>query len=191
MRTLRVFAWLTGIVLFGLSPIPLSQVWAEVNSTNLLRGHNPSFEQGFEHWQWYYGDNPDLIYSVSEYPAPNHCGSHVLKITQTRWGEELDGDVVMAPESGAYRFSLWLKMKPKNGEWSQISIYGYSTEPVPGEPTTTATLTVDRQTTHGKWKYLDTVFTDVQAGNRLQLKLFIDAAQGTHIFIDCAAIQHE
>lgn len=78
---------------------------------NLLRGHNPSFEQGVTNWLWDNGGSFPPDFKIAHGGANQQCGEQFLKIPKNTYIPLLSSPRAEIPQSGHYRFTIWLRVK--------------------------------------------------------------------------------
>jgi hypothetical protein len=153
-------------------------------TANLLKPHNPSFEQGL--LKWIFGLNPGNTYKIVNNSPKPQCGGKALRL-------KFEGGPVSSAHSAfvelspstQYRFAVWLKIK---GTGTDVTLSAAEIDPNnPGNPK--FHVVVDNiTTTNGKWKRFKGIITSLPVAS--DGKLFVTHEAGTgKLLIDCAAIK--
>lgn len=153
-------------------------------NANLLKGHNPSFEQGMA--EWFILHFPGYAPKIVAKSAGPKCGTKALRFKYT------SGDTLAAASSTGvpmgilqqYRFVIWLRIK---GE-ADVQISAEAHEVGNLENIKSIVLFNDITTTDGHWKRFAGTFTSMPVVNEGRINVLHKSGTGT-LFVDCAAIK--
>lgn len=81
------------------------------SSKNLLKGLNPSFEQGITNWEWDHPSSTLPNFVIANGTAGNRCGTKFLRIKKSTSSPNLSSPHARIRVAGKYRFSFWLRAK--------------------------------------------------------------------------------
>lgn len=155
--------------------------------TNLLKGHNPSFEQGMANWRW--GIQPDTFQIVErQQPIPS-CGVKFLRITHGEKYNILISDTIRVREDGQYKFTIRARVKRAQGQNAFVSdIWAWMVKYNGSGPLYSIAHNV--KSTNGKWiEYSGTIQSDKEEYPRIGFYIEFQINKGGKIDFDCAKIE--
>lgn len=179
---LPFFGILIVVILFLLLSVQL--VFAA--SSNLLKGHNPSFEQGITDWEW--NVEPDFFIK-SRRATPTSCGNHFLRITQGDAHHILASHRIRVREDGRYKFTIRARVQRGPGQNAFVSdIWAWMVQH--NGSGALYSIARDIKSTNGKWvEYSGTFQSDKEHHPRMGFFIEFQITKGGKIDFDCARIE--
>jgi hypothetical protein len=152
---------------------------------NLLKGHNPRFEQGLTDWTVLQTPEDTLVTKLVNGTSKASCGTQVLLTKGNENTATVNSAFVPLETATEYRATIWLKTKD---EGTNASFIAYEQDPVNPSTNVAHVLASDITTTDRKWTKYTGTFTSMDAASEARLVVsFVNGAG--RLSIDCAALK--
>jgi hypothetical protein len=173
--------------LLALVALTASQLPAHAaGNPNLLKGHNPRFEQGLADWTILQGSGDTLVAKTVNGSAKNGCGDQVLLTKGNTGTASVSSAFVPLVASTDYRFTIWLKVK---GVGTVAQVIAYEQDPAYPADNVAHVLAADITTTDGKWQKITGTFTSMEIASEGRIVVAFTNGELGKLSMDCAVIK--